>query len=134
MVGMLVNLTWANPPLDSPNACPPSLAVVCYIKHSLSQSRVGSKYLNTELITDTLDFEWGWEILLTSFFGKNMINIRKYDWIWLRYSYSRRSGRWENIIQVHNNVMWDWVYSTQYFEDHYQFHITLLWIWIMLWS
>ena len=47
-----------------------------------------------------------------------------------------------SIIQIHNNVMWDWHHSTNYFiikdecgecsAKYYQSHKTLLWIWIML--
>ena len=54
--------------------------------------------------------------------------------------------QWEsyhNIIQTHNNVLWDWQYFTEYSPylvcmweysaEYYQSHRTLLWIWIMLW-
>jgi hypothetical protein len=40
-----------------------------------------------------------------------------------------------NIIQIRNNVMWDWQHSTEYFHiqvEYCQSHITLLWSWIML--
>ena len=35
-----------------------------------------------------------------------------------------------NIVQFHNNVLWEWQYSTKYCQSHR----TLLWIWIMLCS
>ena len=54
-----------------------------------------------------------------------------------------------NIIQIHNNVLWDWQYFMghshifptfrlnvgnirKYYVEYRQSHITLLWIWIML--
>ena len=47
-----------------------------------------------------------------------------------------------NIIQIHNNVLWDWQYYVEhffiqieceeYFVKYCQSHITLLWNWIML--
>ena len=49
---------------------------------------------------------------------------------------------WEQIIQIHNNVLWEWQYSTEYsphstliweyFIEYCQSRRTLLWIWIML--
>ena len=50
--------------------------------------------------------------------------------------------QWHNIIQIHNNVLWDWQYYAEYFSHSYwmwgifvkycQSHIILLWIWKML--
>ena len=40
------------------------------------------------------------------------------------------SSHTHNIIQFHNNVLWDWLYCAEY----KQFHTTLLCSWIMLWS
>ena len=49
-----------------------------------------------------------------------------------------------NIIQMHNNVLWDWEYFVQYsshsawmkeyFVEYCLSHKTLLWIWILLCS
>ena len=54
-------------------------------------------------------------------------------------------GAWHNIIQIHTSVLWDWQYSEEYsshlvwiweeyFLEYCQSHITVLWMWIMLWS
>jgi hypothetical protein len=57
-------------------------------------------------------------------------------------------SHYHNIIKIHNSVMWDWQYFTEYFlifphsiwmfeireylVEYFQSHKTLLWIWIML--
>ena len=48
------------------------------------------------------------------------------------HHYSIHWLKFHNIIQIHNNVMWDWHYSTKYSMDYCQSHKNLLWIWIML--
>ena len=41
-----------------------------------------------------------------------------------------------NMIQLHNNIMWDWQYSmekiSEYSMEYCHSHKTLLWIWIMV--
>ena len=57
---------------------------------------------------------------------------------------SQEATKCHDIIQIHDNVMRQWQYHVEYSiihiecEEHFakygQSHITMLWIWIMLWS
>ena len=50
---------------------------------------------------------------------------------------------YHNITQIHNGLLWDWQYFAkcsshsgwmmEYSTKYCQSHITLLWIWVMLW-
>ena len=44
------------------------------------------------------------------------------------YYYNKAPTLIHNIIQIHNNDLWDWIFLAK----HCQSHITLLWIWTLL--
>ena len=60
-----------------------------------------------------------------------------------RYNYPYKTIK-HNIIQIHNNVMWDWHHFAgyshiqfecgEYYAKYCQSHKTLIWIWLVLWE
>ena len=102
-----------------------------------SIEQIGSKCKVTLIYCYTMD-----RAGVTMWWDKNMDSFHT-SWkalsnIWIiRYvnmkkklSYTTTSLRphQHNIIQIHNNVLWE----CQYFVEYFQFHITLLWICMML--